>query len=506
MKSLTKLTTIGIRFVLILCFTLYFASAFSQEKSSKRGIAYGYHSTADMKVISPGICWWYNWSHQPETAVSAVYSRYDIDFVPMTWNGSFNESGLRAFYSTHPEARYLLGFNEPNFTTQANMKPSQAAAIWPKLEKIAKDFNLKIVSPAVNYADKPVTENGVTYSDPVAYLDAFFAACPDCQVDYIGVHNYMCYTSALSSYIDRFKKYKKPIWLTEFACWDQTNISPEMQKNYMVGAIDYLESDSTVFRYSWFNGNRSGAFPYLDIFKPASGELTDLGKLYVGFNPSHDPENFVPVPARIEAENYSAMSGVSVEPTTDSDGLVNVTKIDGTDWLEFSVEVPETADYTIHFRLNSTLATSLEIRENNVKLIGLRISNTTVGQNWQTFPVDLNLSAGKHTLQIYTGIGGFKMNWLEITKVGQQTQVSDLNSSAVRFFPNPVKDVLTIESGFVNGNTEISVLDLTGRKISSHIYPEGLASFYVDFSSLKSGSYLVRLKNNENISSRLIVK
>src|SRR4030042_5118100 len=131
---------------LITILFLLSASAFPQDgRSEKRGIAYGYHSEADMAAISVGVSWWYNWYHQPENGVAGVYQNYDMDFVPMTWNNNFNETGLRAYYSSHPEARYLLAFNEPNFLGQANMKPSQVAAAWPRLEDIASDFNLKIV-------------------------------------------------------------------------------------------------------------------------------------------------------------------------------------------------------------------------------------------------------------------------------------------------------------------------------------------------------------------------
>jgi len=88
-------------------FLSYFLSFSQNGRSEKRGIAYGYHSQADMAAVSSGLSWWYNWSHQPESGVSAVYQNYDMDFVPMTWNNSFNEAGLKAYYKNHPEARYL---------------------------------------------------------------------------------------------------------------------------------------------------------------------------------------------------------------------------------------------------------------------------------------------------------------------------------------------------------------------------------------------------------------
>ncbi len=492
---------------LVLILILIPFALFSQEKSEKRGMAYGYHSVADLEAISGSVWWWYNWSPKPESTVANVFQNYGMDFVPMAWNGSFNESQMRAFYASHPDAKYLLGFNEPNFTTQANMKPSQAAAIWPKLEKIAQDYGLKIVSPAVNYADKPVTENGVTFTDPIAYLDAFFAACPNCQVDYIAVHNYMCYTTALISDIARYKKYKRPIWLTEFACWDQQNITLDMQKSYLLGAIDYLESDTTIFRYSWFTaGKRIGEYPYLDLFKSQAGQLTDLGKLYTNFYPVHDTASYSLIPARLEAENYSRMSGINIEATKDISGTANVGWIDANDWLEYNIDVPADEDYNVFLRLSANSATNLAIRENGVTLKTLQIPSSGGYQNWKTLKTSVALTAGKHRLQIYTNRGQFNLNWLEITTASEPTSVMETALDETRVYPNPVMDLLTIESKNLTPEATISVIDLSGRVLYQEKLEKGTSKFEINFSTFRSGSYIVQVKTNTDVSNHLIVK
>ena len=492
--------------LLVFCLIILVQPAISQTKSKKRGIAYGYHSEADLKAVSENVSWWYNWSYKPESTVANVYQNYGMDFVPMTWNGSFNEAGLRAYYASHADAKFLLGFNEPNFTTQANMTPSVAAAVWPKLEKIAKDYGLKIVGPAVNYADKPVTENGVTYTDPIAYLDAFFAACTNCQVDYIAVHNYMCYAGALSGDIKRYKKYNKPIWLTEFACWDQPSITLDMQKSYMIGAIDYLEGDTCIFRYSWFNGNRSESYPYLDLFKTQSGQLTELGQLYVNFNPIHDPDSYTSIPARLEAEAYSTMSGIAIEGTKDISGIANVGWIDANDWLEYNIEVPAPGDYNVFFRISSNAATNLELRENNTTIQTLQIPTSGGWQNWKTLKTSVNLAAGKHKLRIFTNKGAFNLNWLEITTASQPTLISETKMANERVYPNPANDKLFIETGNTSSKTEVLVLDLSGRIISTKIFSGETSRLEIDFSNFKNGSYIVRIQNSGNISNHLIVK
>lgn len=248
-------------------------------KSAKRGIAYGYHSAADLRALSQGISWWYNWSPAPEEEVAGVYRALDVEFVPMAWGGTPNANQLA---SEIPDgARHLLGFNEPNFVNQANKTPAQAAALWPKLEDAAGRRNLQLGAPALNYCRNCVADEGVTYSDPLVYLNAFFAACENCRVDYIPVHWYSCDIDALKWYIGRFKKFNKPIWLTEFACGNAPReyTTLELQKNYMRAAVDYLENEPAVARYAWFSG-RNTSIPF-DHLLGADGELTELGKFYV---------------------------------------------------------------------------------------------------------------------------------------------------------------------------------------------------------------------------------
>lgn len=402
-----------ISIVFLFCSTHLWA----QSRSEKRGIAYGHHQAEDLEIISKGISWWYNWYVEPESKVVSTYEQFDVDFVPMLWNGSTDTAKLRAFLQTHPNVKYILGFNEPNFRTQANMTPAKAAASWPRIEELADKFGLKIVGPAVNYCDQCVDIPGTTSdSNPFAYLDAFFEACPNCRVDYIAAHNYMCYSSALQDYLEGFHKYGKKIWLTEFACWDQSTITLNMQKSLMLGAIDYLENDTNIFRYSWFTGDRTGNWPYLDIYGPEPGELTELGQLYLNFYPLHDTTVYYQIPGRIEAESYNAMSGIQLEATADFDGLANVGYFDGGDWLQYHVEVPDSGEYYLYIRVASNATTSLEVLEEDLSLANFSIPSSGGWQNWRTLEQPIVLTKGKHRLKFYTPTGSLNVNWIHFNK------------------------------------------------------------------------------------------
>ncbi len=122
-----------------------------------------------MNILKPGISWWYNWSDTPDAALNSSYSTLGVEFVPMTWNSNFTVADFIS--KVKPGAKYLLGFNEPNLTVEANMTPEQAVAAWPKLEQIAAAKNLEIVSSAAIYSGSGSVGG---YTDPVKWHERFF--------------------------------------------------------------------------------------------------------------------------------------------------------------------------------------------------------------------------------------------------------------------------------------------------------------------------------------------
>jgi hypothetical protein len=245
----------------------------------KRGIA---SNAAPGSVFSPsatqaGVSWWYSWSLQG-TGQGA-----GIEFVPMIW-------GTGSLHSALPSgSRYVLGFNEPNFKSQSNLTPAQAAADWPAVQTAARAVGALLVAPAVNFCGSASNTSGCSdpaVTDPYTWLKDFFADCTGCQVDGIAVHWYNCDLPSLRAYIEGnvdaggglqgFVQFGKPIWLTEFSCDGSHTVAD--QKAYMQAAVPYLENNPHVFRYSWFS---AGPIPNAELAN-SDGTLNDLGTTYVG--------------------------------------------------------------------------------------------------------------------------------------------------------------------------------------------------------------------------------
>lgn len=228
----------------------------------KRGIA---TNTAPGAAFSPAISWWYNWSLQPSGGNTG------LEFVPMVWGASTVSGAIPA------GSKFLLGFNEPNFMSQANLTPAAAAADWVALQANALKATVSIVGPGMNFCGPAASCNG---TDPFQYLTTFFTDCADCAVDYVAAHWYNCDLPSLQDYLEPggslagYEQFGKPIWLTEFSC--DGSASEAQQEAYMRAAIPYLENNPHVFRYSWFS---AGPIPNAQLIN-ADGSPTALGQVY----------------------------------------------------------------------------------------------------------------------------------------------------------------------------------------------------------------------------------
>ena len=386
--------------------------AFAQTQSYKRGYGVDQSKFSNQAVanLSKGAGWYYDWSHSTYLDFEAA----GVDFVPMTWNGGYNANQLRQFLAAHPNVKYLLAFNEPNFKDQANMTPSQAAAAWPALEAIADEYNLKLVSPAPNWCGWCVEEGGTTYNSPYDWLRDFFAACPDCRVDYIGIHFYMGAMESVKGSIDQlWEQFHKPVWLTEFNM-DKNgmgdNGTVDEQRAFMVKMIDWMERDPHVYRYAWFLG-RGGILT--DLVASDKQSLTLLGQVYANMS-SYDTAFYHALNTRIEAEHYIEMENISLVTSTDIDGELSIGYTGQGSRIAYQIEVPETGEYDLTLRTAGEQATWCDLYSDGTYLATLQIPSSGSWTQWQNVMTTVNLPQGKQTLEFRITAGSCDFNWLMV--------------------------------------------------------------------------------------------
>ncbi|MEC8320064.1 MAG: di-heme oxidoredictase family protein [Planctomycetota bacterium] len=122
----------------------------------------------------------------------------------------------------------------------------------------------------------------------------------------------------------------------------------------------------------------------------------------------------------VEAESFSAMSGVQTESCSDAGGGLNVGYIDPGDWMEY-LSQPYLAKTPGNRRMELRVASDIgggriEIRRmGDPTLLGtVDIPNTGGWQSWVTLGVDLPMEAGVYRFRMDAPLGGWNLNWFRL--------------------------------------------------------------------------------------------
>ena len=219
--------------------------------------------------LNPG--WYYNWRPFPKIAPVP-----GVEFVPMIWSARDLTAENLDEINRSP-ATHVLGFNEPDMESQANMTPEECLELWPRLMTLKQ----RLGSPA------PANSN---------WLDRFMpeAKRRGLRVDFVCLHKYPDVSDpdavrGVGAMIEEARrKYGLPVWLTEcgaadVTAWHQPQLekpTPDMACDFFKKLLALLERLPFVERYAWFAervGDEYGIGTLLDL---NASRLTPLGEIY----------------------------------------------------------------------------------------------------------------------------------------------------------------------------------------------------------------------------------
>lgn len=126
----------------------------------------------------------------------------------------------------------------------------------------------------------------------------------------------------------------------------------------------------------------------------------------------------------VQAESYSAMKGIKVEPTTDVGGGSNIGAIDAGDWLAYDntvITAPVAGNYKITYRVSSLYGGgSFYLHElgTGVQYDTVSVPKTGNFQKWIDVERTITLPAGTHKLGITAVTKGFNLNWFKVEYKG----------------------------------------------------------------------------------------
>ncbi|KAI1329321.1 glycosyl hydrolase catalytic core-domain-containing protein [Xylariaceae sp. FL0255] len=240
------------------------------SSGSKLGLAYNDVSFVQEFVDLGGHpSWAYDWG-----TTDAGDLPSGVTYVPMLWGTDADHSS--GFPAAAEQAislgdAYLLSFNEPDISSQANMAPATAAAAqiqW--LNQYAGKASIS--APAISSSESS--------GQGIDWLNQFFDACAgQCQIDFCVGHWYgPGGTSGASAFLQYVSDLHTacnnlPVWITEFQA------TSDDVDTFMSTVISAMNSDeySYVDRYSYFMAAADSG----DLFESAT-QLTSFGQIYAG--------------------------------------------------------------------------------------------------------------------------------------------------------------------------------------------------------------------------------
>lgn len=247
-SSILKLTTVGLLAGLASAVPLQVPSPMQKRSSStKRGAAYNDADLVSALIgSSSSITWAYNWGSSSDGDMPS-----GVEYVPMLW-GSDDFTGWITALETALDSgsNYIMGFNEPDSSSQADMSASEAATYYKEyITPYAGDATL--VSPAVTSS----TNSG----EGLDWMKSFLEDCTSCEVSALAVHWYGSEISELKSFVNEAIELANDyglseVWLTEFGLdTDESGITDlATAATFVKEASEWLENQSDVTRYAYF--------------------------------------------------------------------------------------------------------------------------------------------------------------------------------------------------------------------------------------------------------------
>lgn len=308
--------------------------------------------------------------------------------------------------------------------------------------------------------------------------------------------------------------YARPSW-NSYATLLANGASPN--SDYF--GSDYYNGLPTIRNKTNLAYDQGGGIMMWELSQDATGANSLLSAIYQVKVDRGGGTNPPATSTLIQAENYTSMSGVQVETTTDAGGGSNVGYIETADWMAYSnINFPTSGAYLVEYRVASQSGggqLSLDLNSGSIVLGYLNVPSTGGWQTWTTISHTVNVTAGTYSLGVYAQSGGWNINWIRITKVAsaaasttavasvKELPVNKAVEKAPLLFPNPVATSLNLRGDFNQPGGIITIYDLNGKQVLNA--KGGVTNISVD--ALPAGTYLlVYIKGEKRVTQKFVKK
>jgi beta-glucanase (GH16 family) len=277
-------------------------------------------------------------------------------------------------------------------------------------------------------------------------------------------------------------------WYVDGNLYHEANIS-----NNVNGTDEFHESFFILLNMA-IGGNWPG-FTVDESALPATMYI-DYVRVYSSDDGTSTEDGPINIPSTVEAENWTNMSGVQTESTSDNGGGLNVGWIDAGDWMSYAgLKVQASGYYIIQYRvasLNGGGQLSADLNAGTTVLGVLDIPNTGGWQNWTTISHTVYLEAGTHSFGIYAASGGWNINWWGITSAKGYSNDENLADAYADVITQHSRKYLNVEgTSQKNGDNMLQLpKDRRNNQQWDHSYTASNSALQTD-SGIKDGNLTI---------------
>ncbi|TYJ55439.1 hypothetical protein B9479_003825 [Cryptococcus floricola] len=225
-------------------------------------------------MIGDHIGWWYDWNAVPSghTGSAAIG-------VNMLWGaGTVDDtdaSRLSAFQAITDTPAYIIGFEEPDCSTDgsANIAVADAVTVWENNIAQWKDKGSLLLSPSMCHQ---------AAEQYIGWLSSFESQIST-DFDILNLHINKNSMDGVKADIDYYYNNfgQKPIWVTEFACVDDssdfTPCTDQSEINtFIQDIVDLFQADDRIYAYAYSTGEGLSD----EWALVSNGVLTESGQTY----------------------------------------------------------------------------------------------------------------------------------------------------------------------------------------------------------------------------------
>ena len=221
---------------------------------------------------------------------------------------------------------------------------------------------------------------------------------------------------------------------------------------------------------------------------------------------------FLPVPGKIEAEDYETQVGVELENTTDTGGGQNIGFLDPDDYLDYFINVAQAGTYEVNFRtaaLSEMGQVELQLIDASGNVTPLKNLTFPVTGGWQTWTnttESVTLPAGQLQLRILIIAAPFNINWFEFSFLTSTHDILPITD--FQLFPNPVQEVFIVKGNLEEKqNVSLQLVNLLGQTVLQQDLGN-IQQFEenIDLSLFPNGSYVLVLQseNGERVAYKVL--